>query len=212
MGPTLSPAQTRLLSTIFERGAEAASRALTQWLGRTVHLAVSEVDQVELAELTDLLGPADETLAVCAMGFSGGLDGQLLLVFDDRSGLSLVDILLRKPAGTASAWGDLERSAATETANIVGCAYLNALASHLPGRGDEFPLMPGPPQFRHEFAGSLLQFALMEQMLAFERVLLIKSQFACEDGRLDWILLFVPTAESLGRLTEVLALPDPGSR
>ena len=36
--------------------------------------------------------------------------------------------------GTATEWGELEQSAAMETTNIVGCAYLNALAAHLPGK------------------------------------------------------------------------------
>ena len=69
------------------------------------------------------------------MGLTGRLTGQILLVFEDRSGLALADLLLHQPVGTTTAWGELEQSAAKETTNIVGCAYLNALAAHLPGAG-----------------------------------------------------------------------------
>ena len=122
------------------------------------------------------------------MGLTGRLTGLILLVFEDRSGLALVDLLLHQPVGTTTDWGELEQSAAKETTNIVGCAYVNALATHLPGvvspaldqaertkvGGGE--LIPTPPTFVQEFAGSLLQFALMEQALELDQVLLIHSR------------------------------------
>jgi len=206
-GHSLSPLQLRLLGTIFERGAEAGSRALTQWLGQAVHLTISEVDQVDITEVSGLLGPEEATVAVCAMSFSGRLDGQLLLVFSDAAGLALADMLLHQPSGTTIAWTELERSAACETANIVGCAYLNALSAHLPGgsAGQPETLIPGPPEFRHEFAASLLQFAVMEQASALERVLLIKTRFQAARADLDWVLLFVPTPHSLADLARSTA-------
>ena len=101
------------------------------------------------------------------MGLTGRLTGLILLVFEDRSGLALVDLLMHQPVGTTTTWGELEQSAAKETTNIVGCAYVNALAAHLPGivpsrsgqgngRIASGELVPTPPTFVHEFAGSLL--------------------------------------------------------
>lgn len=204
---TLSPMQLRLLGSIFERGAEAASRALSQWLAKVVHLTISEVAQVDITEVAGLLGPEEATVAVATMGFTGRLDGQLLLVFSDAAGLALADMLLHQPGGTTTAWTELERSAACETANIVGCAYLNALSSHLPrGRADQpETLIPGPPEFRHEFAASLLEFAVMEQASMLDRVLLIKSRFRADENDLDWALLFVPTPGSLADLAQTTA-------
>ena len=46
---------------------------------------------------------------------------------NDASGLALADLLLGRKVGTSTGWTEYERSAALETANIVGCAYLNAL-------------------------------------------------------------------------------------
>ncbi|MDX2037159.1 MAG: chemotaxis protein CheC [Isosphaeraceae bacterium] len=204
---SLSDMQIRLLATIFERGAAAGSPALSRWIGRPVRMSVSSVELVELGELSGRLGPDDATVAVCSMSFAGRLDGMVLLVFHGDSGLALVDLLLRRPEGTTVEWSELERSAACETANIVGCAYLNALAAHLPrGSGESVEtLIPSPPHFRHEFAGSLLEFALMEQALVLERVLLIESRFEAEGTKLDLTLLFAPSAEGL----DALARLDP---
>jgi chemotaxis protein CheC len=196
---------------VFERGAWDASLALSKWLGRDVRLDVSEVDEVELSDAAGLLGPDDELVASCSMDLAGRLTGQLLLVFEDRAGMALADMLLRRPLGTSTTWGELEQSAAGETANIVGCAYLNSLAAHLPlagSGGPEEPLLPSPPLFRHEFAASLIEFALMDQAMAADTVLLVKSRFTSDGAELRWSLLFVPSGESLRTLSSALAIPD----
>jgi chemotaxis protein CheC len=219
MEPILTGVHRRLLRMIFDRGAESASLALSKWLGQQVHLTVSEVELVELEQAAELLGPAERLVAACTMGLSGRLTGSILLVFEDRSGFALVDMLSQQPLGTTTVWGELEQSAAKETTNIVGCAYVNALATHLPGAvacasvhaegtaagGDE--LVPTPPTFVHEFAGSLLEFALMEQALELDQVLLVHSEFVAgrQGLNLNWTLLFVPSRESLHALAASLA-------
>jgi chemotaxis protein CheC len=189
---------------IFDRGAEGASLSLSKWLGREVRLAVSDVELVELEQTTGLLGPPESLVAACVMGLAGRLNGSMLLIFEDRSGLAMVDLLLGQPIGTTTTWGELEQSAAKETMNIVGCAYVNALAAHLPGAGE---LVPTPPTFLHEFAGSLLEFALMEQAMERDRLLLIRTGFAAGPDLtpLNWTLLLVPSPTALEALAEMLA-------
>jgi chemotaxis protein CheC len=204
MEQILTDTHRRLLRMIFDRGAEGASLALSKWLGEEVRLAISDVELAELDRASELLGPPDNLVAACAMGLTGRLTGSLILVFEDRSGLALVDLLLHQPLGTTTAWGELEQSAAKETTNIVGCAYVNALAAHLPDTGE---LVPTPPTFLHEFAGSLLEFALMEQALELDQVLLIRSEFAGgQPGlNLNWTLLFIPSRAALDELATSLA-------
>lgn len=219
MEPILTDAQRHLLRMIFDRGAEGASQALSKWLAEEVHLVISEVELVELQQAGELLGPADSLVSACTMGLTGQLTGLILLVFEDRSGFALLDLLLHQPIGTTTTWGELEQSGAKETTNIIGCAYVNALAAHLPGisaaslesanetkiAGGE--LVPTPPTFVQEFAGSLLQFALMEQAIELDQVLLVHSQFrAGRQGlNLNWTLLFIPSRRSLHVLAASLA-------
>src|SRR5262245_49215658 len=106
--------QKRMLTTVFERGAEDASHALSRWLGRPVRLSVSAVEETDLEAAPELLGPPDTLVASCSLGLTGHLGGQLILVFEDRAGLALADMLLGQPAGTSTGWGELERSAACE--------------------------------------------------------------------------------------------------
>jgi chemotaxis protein CheC len=210
MEPILTDSQRHLLRMIFDRGAESASQALSKWLGQEVHLAISEVELVELARASELLGPEESLVAACTMGLTGRLTGLILLVFEDRSGLALADLLLQQPVGTSTIWDELEQSAAKETTNIVGCAYVNALAAHLPGaeaKAGANELIPTPPTFVREFAGSLLEFALMEQALELDQILLIHTEFAAgrQGPSLNWTLLFVPSRDALHVLAASLA-------
>ncbi len=205
----------------FEQGAESASRALSNWIDRPVRLTIGEASMVDLVEATGILGDPDTPVTACAMGLSSGrLSGQVILVFRDRSGFALVDYLMRQPIGTTTSWGDLEQSAAQETTNILGCAFLNAMAGHLPADAEAAPnaedpgrnpdLIPSPPTFFHEFAGSLLEFALADQAMELDKVLVIRSRFtvgeaateraSTPDVELDWTLLFVPSGASLRAL------------
>jgi chemotaxis protein CheC len=190
--PPLNEGQRRLLEAVFERAAENASQALSIWVDRKIQMAVTAIDEVDLAEASELLGPSDALVAACAMGLSGRLACEVLLVFGDEAGLALADLLLRQPVGTSTDWGELEVSAACETANIVGCALLNSLAAHLPSAAGDEPLVPSPPTFRHEFAGSLLEFALMSQAMQSDRVMLARSLFTADGRALNWSLLYVP--------------------
>jgi chemotaxis protein CheC len=214
MGPILTDAHRRLLRMIFDRGAEGASLALSKWLGREVRLAVSDVELVELERAGELLGPPETLVAACTMGLTGRLTGSILLIFEDQAGLALVDLLLHQPIGTTTAWGELEQSAAKETTNIVGCAYVNALAAHLPGaeaKAGANELIPTPPTFVREFAGSLLEFALMEQALELDQILLIHTEFAAgrQGVSLNWTLLFVPSRDALRVLATSLTQLEP---
>ena len=159
----------------------------------------------------EVLGPPETLVAACAMGLSGPLSGQILLVFEDRSGLALWTCSCISPSARRTSWGELEQSAAQETTNIVGCAYPNALAVHLPGKipatvpaSDE--LVPTPPTFLREFAGSLLEFVLMEQALELDQVLLIHTSFgsSAQELNLNWSLLFIPDRASLHALATAL--------
>ncbi len=223
MDSILSDGGRQALQAIFNEGAQSASVALSRWLGQPVRLAVSDVALVPLEQATELLGPPESLVAACGMGLHGRLSGSILMVFEDRSGLALIDMLLQQPLGVATEWGEIEQSAAKETTNIIGCAYVGALAAHLPRdpsasaiEGDTVAeqIIPSPPQFLHEFAGSLIEFALVDQLAELDQLLLIRTCLGKETSDpagaeatlvdLNWTLLFVPSHEALGILSAVL--------
>lgn len=203
----LDDLQLKALTIVLRHGEDEASSALSKWLGRSARVTVEQVEQLPLAEATAVLGSPDAPICSCAMAMHGCLTGQLILVFDDASGLALADLLLGKPVGASNGWGEVEQSAALETINIIGCAYLNALVHFFrESEGAEHELIPSPPRFARDFAESLMQFALMNQAMASDVVFLTRTEFRIEGEPVNWNLLFVPDAESLASLQAILAV------
>ena len=209
---TLTNSQIERLTKLFQQGAEEASRALSIWLGRHANVFVDRLEELSFEAATTSLGPADATMCACVMALTGGITGQIMFCFDDRSGLSLCDQLLGRDR-VSFEWGEIETSSAMETANIVGCAYLNSLSVAFPALsksileigGPSHAWLPSPPQFVRDYAASILQFAVMNQAVEFETVLLAQTRFQIDDTPVAWRLLLIPDSSSLDLMTRSIS-------
>jgi chemotaxis protein CheC len=204
----LNQHQLKTLTSYIRIGASDASKALSTWLGREVLVSVDHLEQVSLETAAEQLGQADDTVCACCMRVSGGISGQLLLGFDDASGLLLCDTLLTREIPSVT-WGELEISAAMETTNIVGCAFLNSLSNVFPASDTSKDLsetkgdttwIPSPPIFVRDYAAAIMQFALMDQACEFDAVLVAQTKFAIDGMPIGWRLLLIPDATVLNHL------------
>jgi chemotaxis protein CheC len=196
------------LAAMFHSGAHDASHALAKWLGRPAALSVQRLDTLPIAEAAAVMGSSDTLICGCAMRIDGAIGGLLLLAADDDAGLSLADTLLERPAGTSTSWGDLERSAVIETANIVGCAYLNAICAAL-GPAGAAGILPSPPVFLRDFPEAVMQAVLMEQPVLSEIVLLARTEFRIDGTPINCGLVFLPDATGVAALMP--SAVDPGA-
>lgn len=186
------PASTAVrLGSVLRKAAEEASAALSKWLGRPTRIGVREVTALPLDRAVTMLGAGDTVLCVCAMHVAGTLPGVLALATDDASGLALADLLLGRALGTSTEWGEIERSAAAETTNIIGCAYLNAVAADAEGVAEAPPLVPSPPWFVRDFPEAVMGGIVMTQAAA-EAVFLTRTDFDIQDSAIRCSLVFVP--------------------
>ncbi len=201
----LNATQLAALKLSFHQGSEEASRALAKWIGKPSVVEIDSLEQLPLEEATSLLAEGDEPICFCSAEMNGLLTGELILAFDDASGLALADMLLDQPQGTTDEWTEMATSAALETTNILCCAYLNSLSGSFSGASELSELLPSPPTFSREFAACLLEFALMGQAMASDQVILARTRFEIDGTPVNWILLFVPDAQSMLRLPELLS-------
>lgn len=187
-----SPSAGRL-ETVLRKAADEASTSLSKWLGRPTRISVKEVTALPLDQAVTMLGAGDAVLCVCAMHVAGSLPGVLALATDDASGLALADLLLGRDCGTSTEWGEIERSAAAETTNIIGCAYLNAVAAESEGAAEAPPLVPSPPWFVRDFPEAVMGGIVMTQATS-DAVFLTRTAFDIEDSAIRCSLVFVPQA------------------
>jgi len=188
----MQPITTSQLAALFRKAADEASVSLSKWLGRSTTITVKEATAVPLAQAAVMLGSGDSILCLCAMHIHGDVPGILALALTDASGLALSDLLLGRPVGASSEWGDLERSAAAETTNIIGCAYLNVLARNSAGESTAPLLMPSPPWFVRDYPEAVMGSILLTQESATESIFLTRTVFDIEATAIRCSLLFVP--------------------
>ena len=201
----LDAEQLEALGQALHRGAADASIALGKWFKKPTQITLDAVEQLSLHDATSVLGDDVEPICFCAVQMTGYLTGHLILAFDDASGLALADMLLGQKRGTAREWLEMETSAALETTNILCCAYLNSLSRAFAAVSpDASGLIPTPPRFSRDFAGSLIQSALMGQVMTADHALLARTRFEIDGAPANWTLLCVPDAESMSALYTLL--------
>ncbi|MFO1019796.1 MAG: hypothetical protein U0903_03755 [Planctomycetales bacterium] len=207
-----TPAQIHRLTGAFHRGAAEAADALHRWLSVSTEISIEGVDQCPLEAATSVLSEMGETVCMCVMRMEGTLTGQMILAFDDPSGLVLADLLLGKPGGTSTEWGELEISSSLESMNIIGSAYLNGIARYLSVENQPpVTLIPSPPLFLRDFVESLLESAFVEQAQAGSQIVFAKARFQMSGNPLRWTFLLIPDPDSLHRLSELLLTPASDS-
>jgi len=80
----------------------------------------------------------------------------------------------------------MEKSALSETGNILGCAYINAITRLI-----ERELVPSVPHFIQDYAASVLRQVLATQASGRDTMLICRTSFHCADENLSWRVLFI---------------------
>jgi chemotaxis protein CheC len=122
------------------------------------------------------------------LNLEGEIGGSMVLTFNEQNGRQLAASLLHIEPSKGPEWNELEQSALTETGNILGCAYVNAITRLI-----DRPLVPSAPYFLQDYGASVIEQALVAQATAKDTVLICRTCFRHEDEELNWWLLFVPS-------------------
>lgn len=208
---SLGAAQLKTLESWLHQGSVEASKALAKWLDRRSVVEIDRLEQLALHEAAAILSDDDEPIGFCVAQMVGLLSGEMIFAFDDSSGFALADLLLDQPVGTTQEWSEIAQSALLETTNILCCACLNSLTANFSQVEPSTELLPSPPSFNRDYAASLMEFALMGQAVASDTVVVAKTSFEIGSTPMKWTLLFVPDAESMTRMAEMLPVNDAAS-
>jgi len=176
------------LYELFASATHDASAAMCRWTNGLITVTLDQVREIALEEVIAELEIGDELLTMVVLTIGGEVGGNLILLFDEAGGRQLAASLLGREPGTEPEWSELEKSALTETGNILGCAYVNALVRLI---GTD--LMPSAPYFIQDYGASVVEQAVMTQALTSDRLLLCQIGFRRKEQELDWRVVFVPT-------------------
>jgi len=177
--PDLQPSVTQIVADALVSAADG----LACWLGHPIEANDVVTAQADEDGLEASLAPPNDVMCCCTMPVDWAVTppeptplaappvlesrfaGRLLLIWGPADAAWLIDQSLHQ-TGTSqdqSTWGNLQRSAIAETSNVVGCEFLNAIAESVRDISRiDVSLIPRPPHVSQQFAGSLLDSAIIE--------------------------------------------------
>lgn len=191
-----------VLRQLFASATHDASTAMCRWTDGLITLSLDEVREIPLGEVCDELNLSDELLTMVVLHLEGDVGGVMILTFDEENGRQLAAALLGRPVEHDDPWSILEQSALTETGNILGCAYMNALTRLI-----DRELVPSPPYFLQDYGASVLQQAILAQAMTSDEVLVCRTGFHRRGEELDWRVLFVPTDAMRAAMIDAIRHP-----
>jgi chemotaxis protein CheC len=191
---SFSPLQLDALREVANIGAGHAATALSHMTGSTIMISVPQLHVTRLEHVPPQFTEEEEPVAAVALDMLGDLTGRTLLVFPKPTVMRMAELMLRRPAGSSVALGELERSAIKEAGNILSGAYLNALADFM-----GMVLLPSPPTLVVDMSTSVLTRACLGQADDVEYVFVVETEFYMQDiaERLRGFFLLLPDPASL---------------
>ena len=120
------------LREVANIGAGHAATALSQMMThRRVMINVPDIKMVQADALPEIFGNPDAVIVAVSMLVLGDLPGRTVLAMPEQTAHLLCDLVLERAPGTTTTLDSLEHSTIAEAGNILGSAYLNALAAFL---------------------------------------------------------------------------------
>lgn len=198
------PATSDRLATILARvardGAARAGRGLTGLVGQEVTIHVPSVRAGTRRDACDAVGGAESVVLGAYLGMTGDITGHVMLLFPEERALRCVDRMCAQEPGTAEIGDELTRSAVAELANIVGSAFVNALADQT-----ALVLQPNPPAVVHDMAVALVETVYAEILSHGADIVMIDTVFEDRTGATSGLLIVAPDPPCLARLAELVA-------
>ncbi len=192
--------QFDVLKEIGNIGAGNATTALSTMINSKVDMNVPKVDLLELKELPDMLGGAEEIVVGILITLEGEINGMMMFMMDQVSACRIVNILMGKDSALED-FTEMEYSALREIGNIIAGAYLSSLST-LTG----IKINASIPYMSIDMAGAILSVPAIEFGKVGDRALIIETQFTKDDSDVNGYFILIPTLESYDVILKSLGL------
>ncbi|HNM77362.1 MAG TPA: chemotaxis protein CheC [Tepidiformaceae bacterium] len=188
------------LSAVARDGAYRAGRGLSGLMGQEIQIHVPNVRAGTKTDACDAVGGEEATVLGAYLSISGDITGHVMLLFPVSRALECVDLMCGQPVGTSTEPDELAESAIGELGNIVGSAFINALADSV-----NLILHPSPPTVVNDMAIALVESIYAEVLSQGGDVVMMDAIFEDHTGKTAGLLMVAPDPVSLDRLRKVAA-------
>jgi len=189
-----------ILSEVAREGAVRAGRGLSGLMGQEIAIHVPSVRIGTKADACDAVGGEENLVLGTYLSISGDITGHVMLLFPVSRALECVDLMCGQAPGTTTGADELAESAIGELGNIVGSAFINALADEV-----NLILHPSPPNIVNDMAIALVESVYAEVLSQGGDVVMIDTVFEDHTGNTAGLLIIAPDPSCLRRLERVAA-------
>lgn len=202
----LREAHLDALQEICNIGMGHAATALSQMIGKTVHLQVPKIALAGLDEVPEIIGGAEQVVVGIYLQVWGDVRGNLLLIFPRDSAQNLNALLTGQPADLDLILSEIHASALKEVANILAGAYLSAMSNLL-----GLSLLPSVPSLAFDMAGAIVDYILIELGRESDLTLVVETEFFGDGHAIRGHFFLLPDPNSLKLILEASRV-EPLSR
>ncbi len=192
-----------VLKEVGNIGAGHATTSLSEFLGKSIKMTVPEVNVLPFEEVPEVVGGPERLVAGVYMRFEGEAPGSLMLLFDKREAVQLVELLMGQVPeqdNETNELGEMEQSALMETGNIVASSYLTAMSDMT-----KMDISPTVPAVAVDMAGAILQVILFQvDEDISEHVILIGTEFSQESDIVRGHFFLIPDQDSFPKILRSL--------
>lgn len=171
----LSPAAKDALTEVASVGSGNASSALSNLIGKEVNLVTPSVNVIHVSEIPKLVGGPKKMVVAVYTPIAGDLEGNMMVVFVQKSALNLVDLMQKQKIGTTNQMGKKEQKLLNQVMHALSTTYLNAMGEFL-----GITTSQANPRFIATFGSSITDFALFGIEEKPNYIVLLKTNFIVE--------------------------------
>lgn len=199
----LTDEQMDALREIGNIGMGHAATALSQLIGRTIHLSVPKASIINIASVPEALGGAEKLVFGIYLQILGDARGNILLIFPRDSAFKLIEKLLMKKVSRGAILSEMEASTLKEVGNILSSAFLNALGTLL-----KMTLIPSIPLLSYDMAGAVVDYVLIELGAVGDHSVMMETEFQAETDNINGHFFLIPDPASLGIILKTIGVGD----
>lgn len=184
-------------SELIGKGVAEAMDGLSRMIGEEITVRSFGLKRISIAEMPELLGGPDVEVVGIYVPSSGSAKSDILLTCGPRTARAFVDLLMGRRRGTTRSFGEMERSALEEMANVVGSLFLNAVADEA-----GLYLRPSPPSLVIDMAGAVLDVVAANAALTRDEAFVAETTFHVASRDVSGLFFIVPSEDLLTTLQE----------
>ncbi len=202
---TLTPEQIDVLKEIGTVGSGSAATALSQLLRKKIAIEVPQISVMshEAVSNRDFSFQSSEVGLAVEFKILGAVRGGMLVLFSQKSAMTMIDVLMKRPCGSTQLLNLLEASALAESSHILSGAYLNAVGELL----ELHQLMLSIPQTtvdRLDRLNKLLLRRFADEGINY--LLPIENKLKLEGVEVDVFVVLLLEYESVKKILNIIGL------